>query len=156
MSRKLLLIGGLVAAVVLNGAVLGTLYFAGIIWQPTKEELESQRLAEEAAAKEAADAAKYAHLQPLPEFKSRVGYVASMGEAIEICEQTLHEKEKARKSWAINHIESRYLAGSELYMVFLDYQTIVPAGEEPKVMKVTCEVEEPTRVVSNWKAMKAE
>ncbi len=156
MSRKSLFIRSIVLLLVINGVTLGGLYMAGIIWQPTEAELEALRLAEEKAKKEAEDALKYAHLEPLPEFKSRVGYVSSMGEAISICEATLHEKESARKSWAVNYIDPRYLPHMELYKVFLDYETIVPSGEEPKVMKVTCEVEEPTKVVSNWKAMKAE
>lgn len=153
MSRKFLLIGFLGFIVVLNGAVLGTLYVAGVIWQPSVEALEEKRLAEEAIKKEAEDAARYAHLEPLPEFKSKVGYVASMSEAIRICETALHEKVPGRKSWAVNHIESRFLPAIEQYKVFLDYETIAALGEEVKKKKVTCEVEEPTKVISNWKAM---
>jgi hypothetical protein len=137
-----------------NGAVLGVLYRSGIIWKPSIEEIEAERLAQEKIKKAAADAIKYAHLEPLPEFKSRASYVASMGEAIRICEKTLHEKEPGRKSWAINYIESRFLPSMELYKVFLDYETIVPLGEEPKIMKVTCEVDETTKLIANWGALK--
>ncbi len=155
MSRKSLIITLVTCIIFVNSAVVLGLYVTGHIFQPTAEEIEAQRLAEEKARKEAEAAIKYAHLEPLPEFKSRIGYVASMGEAIGICEELLHTKEKSRKSWAINYIESRYVEPLELYKVFIDYETIVPAGQEAKKMKVTCEVEEPTKVVSNWKAMPA-
>lgn len=156
MSRKALL--GMVAVfiLVLNAAVLGSLYLAGIIWQPTEAELEAIRLAEEEAKKAAELEARYSHLEPLPEPVSRVGYVRSLGEAVTICENTLQTKEKARKSWSVNYIESRYVDAIGLYKIFIDYETIPPAGQEKKYMKVTCEVEEATKVVSNWKPMKAE
>ncbi len=153
MSPKLVLAGFVGFILILNGAVLGTLYMAGVIWQPSLEELEEVRLAQEVLEKEAEEVARYAHLEPLPEFKSKVGYVASMSEAISICETALHERVPGRKSWAVNHIESRFLPAAELYKVFLDYETIAARGEEVKSKKVTCEVEEPTKVISNWKAM---
>jgi hypothetical protein len=153
MSRKGLFISVLGFVVLLNSAVLGTLYMAGIIWQPSVQELEAIRLAEEALQKEADQAIKYAHLEPLPEFKSKANYVKSMGEAINICETALHEKVPVRKSWAVNHIESRFLPHIEQYKVFLDYETIAVKGEEIKKKKVTCEVEEATKIISNWKAM---
>jgi hypothetical protein len=156
MSRKLLCIGSFVILLFVNGLVLGTLYFSGVIWQPTAEAIEAARLAEEKEKQAAEDAIKYAHLEPLPGFKSRANYVASMGEAISICEKMLHEKEPGKKSWAINYIESRFLPAEELYKVFLDYETIVSMDEEPKIMKVTCDVEEATKMVSNWGAMKAQ
>jgi hypothetical protein len=142
------------ALFVVNGAILGVLYRNGIILQPSIEELEAERLEQKEIKKAAADALKYAHLEPLPEFKSRANYVASLGEAIRISENKLHEKEPGRKSWAINYIESRYLPSMELYKVFLDYETIVPLGEEPKIMKVTCEVDETTQLITNWGALK--
>jgi hypothetical protein len=153
MSRKLLFIGIGVFIVLLNGAILGTLYAAGIIWQPSKAELEAQRLAEEALQAEAKEIARYAHLEPLPEFTSKSGYVANISEAISICETALHERIPVRKSWAVNYIESRYLSDIELYKIFLDFETIAERGEEVKQKKVTCEVEGATKVISNWKAM---
>ena len=153
MSRKLLFTSIGVFILLLNGAVFGTLYMTGVIWQPSAEEIEEQRLAEEALLKEAEDTARYAHLEPLPEFKSRVGYVASISEAISICETALHEKVPARKSWAVNYIESRFLPAQELYKIFLDFETIAALGEEVKKKKVTCEVEEATKNIANWKAM---
>ena len=155
-SRKLLIIISVAALLIINGIIIAVLYFSGLIFQPSAEELEAVRLAEEEAQRVAEETARYAHLEPLPEFKSKASYVASMSEAVDICEKILQEKEPGRKSWAVNYIESRHLPDKELYMVFLDYETIVPLGEEPKIMKVTCEVIESTKTVENWKAMKAE
>jgi hypothetical protein len=76
-----------------------------------------------------------------------------MSEAISICETALHDRIPARKSWAVNYIESRYLSDIELYKIFLDFETIAERGEEVKKKKVTCEVEGATKVISNWKAM---
>ena len=154
MSRKSTILSIVALLIVINSGVVAVLYFLDYIFQPTPEEIAAEKLALEQQQKAAEDAIKYAHLEPLPEFKSRVGYVASMGEAVEICENTLQEKETARKSWSINHIESRYLPHLEQYKVFLDYVTIPSVGEEPKSMKVICEVEEATKQVSNWKPMK--
>ena len=154
MSRKSTILSIAILLIVINGAVVAGLYFLGYIFQPSAKDIAEEQLALEQQQKAAEDAIKYAHLEPLPEFKSRVGYVASMGEAVEICEKTLQDKEKARKSWSINHIESRYLPHIEQYKVFLDYVTIPLADEEPKSMKVICEVEEATKQVSNWKPMK--
>ncbi len=151
MSRKQLFIAAGVFLLLINGSILGTLYFAGIIGQPSQEELLALKAEEEAAA----NALKYAHLEPLAEFKSKADYVANMGEAISICEAELHIKELATKSWAVNHIESRYVASTEMYMVFIDYETVVGIGETPKAIKVTCEVEEATKLVANWMAQKA-
>lgn len=153
MSRKLLFISLGVVIIVLNSAILGTLYAAGVIWQPSTEELEAKRLAEEALLQEAQKAAKYAHLEPLPEFTSKSQYVANISEAISICEAALHERVPSRKSWAVNYIESRFLSDIELYKIFLDFETIAERGEEAKKKKVTCEVEGATKVISNWKAM---
>lgn len=151
MSRKSIIIYILSFLLLINTSILAGLYFLGYILQPTAEEIAAEQQALEAMRKEAEDAAKYAHLEPLPEFKSRVGYVASMGEAIEICERALQEKETARKSWSINHIESRYLPHVEQYKVFLDYETIPSMGQEAKYIKVICEVEEATKNISTWK-----
>lgn len=140
----------------MNALIVGVLYFAGVIFQPSAEELEAQRLAEEKAKKEAEEAARYAHLEPLPEFKSRRSYVSSMGEAVEICEQKLHESEPGRKSWAVNYIESRYIPAKELYLIFIDYETIGSLDKEPKIMKATCDVDEAKREIAAWKAMAAE
>lgn len=153
MSRKFLLMSSGIFLLLLNGAVLGTLYVAGVIWQPSAEEIEEQRLAEEALLKEAEEAARYAHLEPLPEFKSKAGYVANISEAISICEAALHEKIQGRKSWAVNYIESRFLPAQELYKIFIDFETIAALGEEVKRKKAICEVEEVTKNISNWKAM---
>ena len=153
MSRKLLFISLGVVIVVLNGAILGTLYAAGVIWQPSTEALEAQRVAEEKLQQEAEEVAKYAHLEPLPEFTSKSQYVTNISEAISICETALHEKVPGRKSWAVNYIESRFLADIELYKIFLDFETITERGDEAKKKKVTCEVEGATKVISNWKAM---
>jgi hypothetical protein len=142
------------ALFVVNGAIVGVLYRRGIIWQPSVEELDADRREQKKIKKAAADALKYAHLEPLPEFKSRAKYVASMGEAISICEKRLHEKEPGRKSWAINYIESRFTPSMALYKVFIDYETIVPLGEDPIIMKVTCEVDETTKLIANWGALK--
>jgi uncharacterized protein YoaH (UPF0181 family) len=155
MSRKSTILSIVTLLVLINGVVVAGLYFLGYIFQPSPEDIAAEKLALEEQQKAAEDVIKYAHLEPLPEFKSRVGYVVSMGEAVAICEKTLQEKEKARKSWAVNHIESRYLPHIEQYKIFLDYVTIPPANEEPKSMKVICEVEEATKQVSNWKPMKS-
>lgn len=151
MSRKLIVIYILSLLLFINVSLLAGLYFLGYILQPTAEDIAAELEALEQQRKAAEDAEKYAHLEPLPEFKSRVGYVASMGEAVEICERALQEKETARKSWAINHIESRYLPHVEQYKIFLDYQTIPSLGEEAKYIKVICEVEEASKVISTWK-----
>jgi len=154
-SRKLLVIASVAVLFLVNGSIITVLYLSGVIFQPSAEELEIVRLAEEEAKRAAEEIARYEHLEPLPEFKSKAGYVTSMSEAVDICETMLQEKEPGRKSWAVNYIDSRYLSERELYIVFLDYETIVPLGEEPKVMKATCEVIESTKKIENWKAMKA-
>lgn len=156
MSRKSLIIMGVVVIAVLNTVTMGSLYFLGVIWQPSQEELDAQQRALDEAEKAQADAIKYAHLEPLPEFKSRVGYVKSMGEAIHLCETTLNEKETAPKSWAVNYVESRYLPAKEIYMIFIDYETVVPAGQDAKIMKVTCDVDETSKAIVNWSAKKLE
>jgi hypothetical protein len=155
MSRKSTILSIVALLILINGAVVAGLYVLGYIFQPSLEEIAAEQLVLKQQQKAAEDAIKYAHLEPLPEFTSRVGYVASMGEAVEICEKTLQEKEKANKSWAVNHIESRYLPHMEQYKIFLDYVTIPLTDEEPKRMKVICEVEEATKEVSNWKPMKS-
>ena len=152
MSRKLLLVCSIGVILVVNTVLLGSLYLGGVIFQPTAAELEAQRIADEKAKKAMADAIKYAHLEPLPEFKSKANYVASMGEAVDICERKLHDFERSIKSWAVNYIESRYLPEKELYLIFIDYQTIPLTGEEPKVMKATCDVDEAKKEVAAWKA----
>jgi len=151
MSRKQLFIAVGVFLLLINGSILGTLYLSGVIGQPSEEKLLALKLAEE----EAANTLKYAHLEPLADFTSKASYVSDMGEAIHICEMQLQVKEPARKSWSVNHMESRYVATTEMYMVFIDYETIVGIGETPKAIKVTCEVEEATRLVANWMAQKA-
>ena len=155
MSRKAIISSVFVLLLVLNSATLAVLYFLGYVFQPSVEALEIERLALEKRQKETENAIKYAHLEPLPEFKSRVGYVASMGEAVEICERALQEKEILHKSWSINHIESRYLPHIEQYKIFLDYETIpLLRGEELKSLKVICEVDEATKRMSRWKPIK--
>ena len=155
-SRKKLLTVGAATVVVMNALIVGTLYFAGVIFQPSQEELEAQRLAEEEAKKEAEMAAKYAHLEPLPEFKSKAKYVSSMGEAVDICERKLNDTEPGRKSWAVNYIESRHLPHKELYLIFIDYETIGSVNKEPKMMKATCDVDEAKKEVAAWKATPVE
>ena len=156
MSRKTIIFSVVAFLIVLNSAAVAGLYLFGYIFQPSVEALEVERLALEKQQKEAEDAIKYAHLEPLPEFKSRVGYVTSMGEAIAICERALKERETLRKSSAVNHIESRYLPHIEQYKIFLDYETIpLIKGGEPKFIKVICEVEEATKLISTWKPTQA-
>lgn len=153
MPRKTIIVSIVLFLLVLNGAALGVLYLKGYIFKPTPEEIEAEKAEQERLRREVAEATRYDYLEPLPEFTSRVGYVASMGEAVDICERRLQEQETANKSWSINYIESRYSPNIEQYKIFLDYVTIPLAAEEPKMVKVICEVEEATKIISNWKAM---
>ena len=152
MSPKLLLISIASLIILLNASIFGTLYFAGIIGQPSEEELAALKAEQDAAA----EAAKYAHLEPLEGFtsKSKAGYIRSMGEAVDICENRLREKVPSRKSWAVNYIESRHLTNKEIYIIFIDFETVSSATESSKKVKVTCEVSEATKKIENWKLSK--
>ncbi len=76
-----------------------------------------------------------------------------MGEAIQMCEEELHRKETTRKTWSVNYVESRYISEKELYLIFIDYETVPgSAGGEPKIMKATCDVDEENKVIAAWAA----
>ncbi len=156
MSRKSFFIGGGLFILIINVSVFATLYLSGVIFQPSAQEIEAERLAQEEAANALKEAERYANLEPLPEFKSKANYVRSMGQAIQMCEAVLHEKEPSSKTWAVNYVESRYLPNKETYLVFIDYETIALSGAEPKVMKATCEVSESENTVASWSAKKLE
>jgi len=148
MSRKRLIISGIVVILLVNGSIFGTLFLVDWLQGPSPEELKAMREAEEAAALEAV----YAKLPPLPEFKSKVTYIRTMGEAISICETKLNTAVPERKSWEVNMIESRYIQSSEVYKIFLKYQTLATINQESKTFKVTCEVSGEKKMVEIWKA----
>lgn len=148
MSRKRLIISGIVVILLVNGSIFGTLFFVDWLQGPSSEELKAIREAEEAAALEAV----YAKLPPLPEFKSKATYLRSIGEAISLCETKLNTEVPERKSWEVNMIESRHVPSSEIYKIFLKYQTLATVSQESKTFKVTCEVSGEKKLVEIWKA----
>jgi len=148
MSRKRLIISGIVVILLVNGSIFGTLFLIDWMQGPSPEELKAMREAEKAAALEAV----YAKLPPLPEFKSKSTYLRSIGEAISICEAKLNTDVPEKKSWEVNMIESRYVPSTEIYKIFLEYQTLASVRQASKTFKVTCEVSGEKKVVEIWKA----
>ena len=148
MSRKHLLLTGFIVLLLVNGSIFGTLYILAWLQGPTPEELAALREAEQQAALDAI----YAQLPPLEPFKSKINYLRSIGEAIALCEDKLHESVSGRKSWEINMIESRYIQELELYKIFLNYQTPATIDMPMKGYEVACEVSGEKRTVESWKA----
>lgn len=148
MSKKQLIIIGVSLLVIVNGSIFGTLYLVELFRGPTAEEIAAQKEAELQAVKDAI----YAGLEPVAEFKSKVNYIKSIGEAVGICENKLQDTVTQPKSWEVNMIESRYLREQELYKIFLLYQTASTATQESQLFKVLCEVSGETRIVELWKA----
>lgn len=150
MSRKQLFILGAVALLLVNGSIFGTLYIVDLIRGPSAKELAALEEAEAQAAREAI----YAQLPPLEEFKSKANNLQSIGEAISICEDKLHDTVKQRKSWEVSMIESRYKPAVEMYLVIMTYQTIASKESESETYKVACEVSAESKVIDLWKATK--
>ncbi len=148
MSPKRLFIIGFFAILLVNGSIFGTLYVVDLMAGPTPEELAALRKAEEDAALQAI----YDKLPPLEEFTSKANYIKSIGEAIDICENKLHDSVKGQKSWEVNMIESRYLPERELYKIFIDYETVAKFDKPSERFKASCEVQGSDKMIALWKA----
>ncbi|MFT6390207.1 MAG: hypothetical protein ACJAUP_003608 [Cellvibrionaceae bacterium] len=146
MSPKRLILIGVAVILLVNGSIFGTLFFVDWLNGPSPEELKKVREAEEAAALDFV----YAKLPPLPEFKSKARNLRSIGEAISICESKLKESVKERKSWEVGMIESRYVPATEVYKIFLEYETSARIDSVSKAFNVTCEVSSETKLVDIW------
>lgn len=152
MSRKRLFIIGALVILLVNASIIGTLFLIDWIEGPSPEELMALKIAEEKAALDAI----YAKLPPLPEFKSKATNLRSIGEAIALCEDKLESAIPERKSWEVNMIESRYVPSTEVYKIFIDYETASSIDLEAKKFKVTCEVLSEKRSIEIWKVDPAE
>ncbi|MGH1486147.1 MAG: hypothetical protein ACRBCI_07990 [Cellvibrionaceae bacterium] len=146
MSQKKLIIMGALLLLIVNGSIFGTIYVVDMLAGPSKEELLALREAEQRAALDSV----YAKLPPLEEFKSKARYVHSMGQAIGLCENKLHQEVTERKSWEVNMIESRYLAHVEEYKIFIKYETAATQEKPQKKVEVECVVSGEKRSVEAW------
>ncbi len=147
MSRKQLLFMGVSVVLLVNGSVFATLYLIDWMRGPSEQEIAAQKQAQLDAAK----AAVYAKLPPLEAFKSKANNLRSIGEAITLCENKLHEAVKTPKSWQVNMVESRYKPSTEMYLIIMEYQTIATQDQPPAAAKVTCEVSGEKKAIELWK-----
>jgi len=131
---------------VVNASIFGTLWLIDYLAGPTKQDLYDQRQAEVSAAK----TALYDQLEPL-ETKSRIGHLHNIGQAIDICENKLHDVQPEGKSWQIK-IDSKYVEAQEKYYIFMEYQTLAKQDKPSEVFEVTCEVIAENGNIENWKA----
>ena len=147
MSKKTLILVGVITLLLVNGAIFGTLYVVDMMRGPTAEEIAALEEAERQAAKDAI----YAKLAPLPEFKSKANYIPNIGVAIGICEEKLHQSVKEHKSWQVNMTESRYKSDIETYLIVMVYETVASQNTESKRFKVSCEVSAEKKSIELWK-----
>jgi hypothetical protein len=146
MTRKQLILIGSLVLVIINGSIFGTIYIIDYLAGPSSEEIAEQQALEKQAAVEAI----YAKLPPLEEFKSKANFLRSIGEAIAICENKLHEAVTLNKSWEVNMIESRYDREQEVYKIFMLYQTISTQDKPAQKNEVTCEVSAESKNIDVW------
>lgn len=137
MTLKKLLLITISALFLINGSILVTLFSAGVFDSP---EVESDD-----------GSAKDPNLAPVDEFKSKIHYVQSLGEAISICERRLAQTDQRPKSMSVNDIESRYDSANELYIIFLDYKTVAKFDEPTEGFDINCEVDAESKSISSWK-----
>jgi|GEM_PF-1918941 len=143
MTPKKLLLIGIALVVLVNGSIFGTLLVAGVIGGGD-------------SATDAETVEPESEKEPLPApepFKSKANYIRSIGEAMTICEQRLHESVKVPKSSSINTVESRYEPSQEVYKIFLVYETISRMSEPAKSFNVICEVSAERKTIDLWKPM---
>ena len=129
-----------------NASIFGTLWLIDYLAGPSQQELFEQRQAAVAAEQQAI----YDQLEPL-DTKSRIGYLSSMGQAIDICENKLHSVKAEGKSWLIKQ-DSKYVDSQEKFYIFLEYHTLALKDKPSEVFEVTCEVLAENGNIENWKA----
>lgn len=139
MTLSKILILACSSIVIINASVLGTLFGTGFFD-------EHDDSAEEPAV-------ETAELPPLDPFVFKSGYVRSIGDAIGICENRLHDSVSQQKSWSVDSIESRYNTNDEYYSVFMEYETVAKLDQPSSAFEVTCEVDAKSHAITNWKAL---
>lgn len=144
--KKFLLIAAAIL-IVINTSIFGTLYIVDLMAGPTPSELAELKKAEQLAAKQLI----YDQLPPLKEFKSKANYIRSIGEAASLCEERLQQVVIEPFSSEVNMIESRYLEKSELYKIYIYYETVALPSKPSEALKASCVVSGEKRVIEVWK-----
>jgi len=93
----------------------------------------------------------YDQLPPIEEFKSKASYIRSIGEAASLCEERLQQVVTEPFSSEVNMIESRYLEKSELYKIYIYYETAALPNKPSETLKVSCVVSGEKRIIEVWK-----
>lgn len=151
LKHKVLIIMIILALVLINASIFGTLWLIEHLREPTAQELYDLKQAEVKAEQEAI----YASFEPL-DTKSRIGYLRDIGQAIEICEDRLHSVKASGKSWQVNMIESKYVDVQEKFYIFLRYFTPATPDQAAEAFEVTCEVLAENGNIENWKVLPLE
>lgn len=131
---------------VVNASIFGTLWLLDHLAGPSPQDLYDLRQVEVQTAQQAL----YDKLDPL-DTKSRIDYLSNIGEAIDICENKLHDVQAKGKSWQIK-IDSKYVAAQEKYYIFMEYHTLAKKDQPSEAFDVSCEVLAENGNIENWKA----
>ncbi len=146
MPTKKFLLVAICALIAINVSIFGTLYIVDLMAAPTADELAELKKAEQLAAKQRI----YDQLPPIEEFKSKANYIRSIGEAASLCDERLQQAVTVPFSSEVNMIESRYLEKSELYKIYIYYETVALPNKPSEAFKANCVVSGEKRVVEVW------
>lgn len=133
--------------VLINASIFGTLAVVDLMAGPSTDEIAELKKAAQLAAKQRI----YDQLPPVEAFKSKASYIPSIGEAALLCEARLKEAVTIPFSYEVNMIESRYLEKSELYKIYIYYETVASAIQAGEKFKANCVVSAEKRVIEIWK-----
>ena len=147
MPTKKFLFLAIGALVLINASIFGTLAFVNLMAGPSADEIAQLKKAARLAAKQRI----YDQLPPIAAFKSKASYISSIGEAALLCEARLKEAVTIPFSYEVNMIESRYLEKSELYKIYIYYETAASALQAGEKFKANCVVSSEKRVIEIWK-----
>ena len=139
MQRKKLLLVALVAILLTNGSIIGTLFVKGYLSDKNRPEQEPI-----ASASEPGDR------PPTP-------VLHSMSQAMLVCVDKLMNHNKGKNiAFDINTVASRFLEEELSYTIFIDTNTPSRVGAPQEIAEVICEVDATTMQVAGFKSMKTD
>ena len=142
MQRKEIFLVTIVAIVLTNVSIIGTLAVTGYL---SGEEKHEQKVEEEAELSQDEPA------EPIPPHPPALH---SMSQAMLVCVDKLMSNNQGKNiAFDINTVASRYDEEDQKYTIFIDTKTPSRVGAPQETAEVTCEVEAASMSVSAFQSM---